>query len=117
MPRRLVVVVELELQAADDVVDDGEGEADRDGVVGADIGDDGEFGGDLDVGTEEGAEKRCQGTAHWPVDQRVEDQLVAAVCVFLPACQLVVDGQRDAFFELFSVVGGHAYDETGLLQT
>lgn len=47
----------------------------------------------------------------------MEQQLVAAVGVLLPARQLVVDGEGNAFFEAFAGPGGEADDVAVCLQS
>ena len=94
------------LQEADDeVVRERQQPGGPDGVVRADVGDDGELGRYPHVGREEAAEKRRERPAEEPVPDRVEEELVAAVRVLLPSGELVVDGQRHALLEAFAGVG------------
>ena len=112
LPRRQVELVDVVLEPADEeVVGEDEGDGRGDGVVGPDIGQDGHLGRDLDVAPEEPAEELGERSPRGPADQGVEDQLVAAVGVFLPARELVVDGERNAFLEAALVVGGQPDDE------
>lgn len=53
--------------------------------------DNGHLGGEADVGEEELAEQRGEGAPVEPLADRVEEQLVAAVDVLLPARELVVE--------------------------
>ena len=71
----------------------------------------------MEFAPEEGAEKWCEGAFEEPGFHGVEDQLVAAVGVFLPAGEFVVDGEGDAFFEAVAVVACEADDVAGDLET
>jgi len=51
-----------------------------------------------------------------PVNERVEEKLVAPVSVLLPTIELVVAGQRHAFLEATLGVGRPANDVTLKLQ-
>lgn len=69
-----VVVVQRAVEEADqEVVHDGEGPGGADGVVGADVCHDGDFGRQGDVGEEEVEEETCEGAFEDPVSERVED--------------------------------------------
>ena len=89
----------------DQVVGQCEWDGGGDGVVCADICDDRNLAGNFDVAEEEFAEERCDWSSSPPVFEGVEDELVAAVSVFLPAGEFVVDGEGDTFFETAVVVG------------
>lgn len=82
-----------------DIISKGERHSRGDGVVCEDVPQDSHLRGDFDVGAEEAQEEAGEGTAAWPTDQRIEDELVTAVGVFLPAGELVIDGKGDTFFE------------------
>lgn len=88
-----------------------------DSVVREDVGDDGHLGGDLDVAPQELSEQRRDGTASEPVAEGVEDKLVAAVGILLPASKFIVDSERDAFFKSTIVVCGKTNNKTAHLQT
>lgn len=107
LPRREVKVVDVVGEPPDhDIVGEGERDGGRNGVVGQDVAQDGDLGGYLDVGEEDEAQEEArEGAAGWPADEGVEDEFVAAVGVFFPAGELVVDGEGDAFFEA-AVAGG-----------
>ena len=47
----------------------------------------------------------------------MEDELVAAVGVFLPSVQLVVNGERDTFFKAIAGVGTESDKVTGRLES
>lgn len=112
-----VVFVEVAVEPADgEVVGRGHDPGRADGVVGADVGDDGDFGGEADVGEEETTEERGEGTFVHPFAHGMEEQLVAAIGVFFPAGQFVIDSEGDAFFETFARPGGQADDVAVTLQ-
>ena len=81
------------------------------GVVCANVGEDCHFGGNLDVAEDEAPEEGSEGALKWPLVEWMEHQFIAAVCVFFPASELVVDSQGDSFFEAAVVVGCKADDE------
>ena len=62
------------------------------GVVGADVSHDGQFAWQWHVGAHEHSEERGERTFSEPVAKGVEDQFAAAIGVFLPSGELVVDG-------------------------
>ena len=74
------------------------------GVVCADVSDDRDFGCDFDVGAQESAKERCDRPTSPPIFDRMENQLVTAVGVFLPAGQFIIDGKRDSLFEATIVI-------------
>lgn len=104
VPRIDIVLVNVALVPTDDdVVDDRHDPGGADGVVGSDVGDDVDLGGDRHVGAQEATEERRKWTANKPEADRVEHELVTAVSVLLPSSQFIVDGERDTFLE--SVAG------------
>jgi hypothetical protein len=111
LPAVDVVLVEVAVEPADgEVVGRGHDPGRADGVVGADVGDDGDLGGEADLREEEAAEERGEGPLVDPLAHRVEEQLVAAVGVLFPAREFVVDGQGDAFLEALARPGGQPDD-------
>jgi hypothetical protein len=52
------------------------------------------------------AEERSKGTSHGPEPDWVEEEFVAAVCIFFPAGEFVIDVQRHTLFEAITLVGG-----------
>ena len=112
-----VVVVQEAVEPADgEVVDDGEDPGAGDGVVGADVGHDGDLAGQRHAREHEVLEQRRQRALEHPVLERVEDELRAAVRVLLPARQLVVHGQRHALLEALARVAREAADVARRLQ-
>ena len=87
------------------------------GIVCANIGEDGDFGGNLDVAEDEAPEEGSEGALIWPFVEWIEHQFIAAVCVFFPASELVVDSQGNTFFEAAFVVSCEADDEMVHLET
>ena len=71
----------------------------------------------MEFAPEEGAEERREGAFEEPGLHGVEDQLVAAVGVFFPSGEFVVDGEGDAFFEAVAVVACESDDVAGDLET
>ena len=117
-PRLDVEGVDVAIVPADEeVVQDGERETEGEGVVGRDVGEDGDFGGHLHVGEEEAAEEGREWGFPEPGVHRVEDELVTAVGVLLPTGQLVVDGQGHTLFEFIAVVCRKADDASSHLHT
>ena len=112
-----VIVVQEAVEPADsEVVEQRQDPGRADGVVSTDVSHDGEFRRQRHAGPDEVAEELGERPAHEPVADRVEEQLVAAVGVFLPPGQFVVHGQRDAFLEAVAGVGGEADDVAVALQ-
>jgi len=64
-----------------------------DGVVRSDVRDDRNFAREADVREQELTEQRRKRTLEDPEANRVEEQLVAAICVLLPSGKFIVDGQ------------------------
>jgi len=88
-----VVLVEMAVEPANEEVVcycEGPGGAERE--VRANVGHDGDFAHPGHVGPDEAAEKWGEGAAGEPVFERVEEEFGAAVGVFLPAGEFVVDG-------------------------
>ena len=86
-----VVLVQEPVEPADgEVVGERHEPRRADGVVRPDVAQHGDLGGEADVGGEEAAEEGREWSAADPVAHRVEEQLVAAVRVLLPAGELVV---------------------------
>ncbi len=61
-------------------------------------------------------EKRCKRPFEDPKTNRVKDELIASVRVFLPAGELVVDSQGHTFFEALSLIGPKTDNVTHRLQ-
>lgn len=87
------------------------------GIVGTDISHDGNLGSETNVGSEELLEERREGTTSGPFAEGVEQEFVTAVSVFLPSGKLVVDSERDTFFETVAGVGAKSDNVTCDLQT
>jgi hypothetical protein len=86
-------------------------------IVCANVAEDGDFGSNLDIAEDEAHEEAGEGALIWPLVQWMENQFVAAICVFFPASELVVDSQGDTFFEAAIVVSCKANDEMVHLET
>jgi hypothetical protein len=99
------------------VVDERQGYSGCHGIVCANVAEDGDFGSNLDIAEDEAHEETGEGALIWPLVEWIEHQFVAAICVFFPASELVVDGEGDAFFEAAIVVRGKADDEMVHLET
>lgn len=100
LPGRDVELIDLVHEPTEDkVVGECKRDGGGDGVVCADICDDGDLAGDFDVATQEPAEQRRYGSAPPPVLERVEHELVTAIRVLLPSGEFVVDCEGDTFFE------------------
>lgn len=113
-----VVVVQIPVEPADqEVVEHCEQPRRSDRVVRADVRQHGDLRHQRHVGRDEVAEKRCDGAAGRPVAEGVEDELRTPVGVFLPARELVIDGQRDTFLELVVVDSREAQFVAFPLQT
>ena len=113
-----VVLVEVSVEPADgEVIHRGHDPGSADGVVGTNVGDDGDLGGEADVGEEETAEERGEGTLIDPSAHRVEEELVASICVFFPSGQLIIHGERDTFLESFTGPSGETDDVAIALET
>ena len=87
------------------------------GVIRAYVADDSNLRRNADVGEEKAPEQRRKGATDWPVINRVEEQLVTSISVFLPAGQLVVNGQGNALFEAIAGPCGKTNDVPVTLQT
>ena len=104
-----IVVVQVAVEPADqEVVGHGEDPGAADGVVGADVGHDGDLGHEGHVAGDEFAEERRDGPARGPVAEWLEDEFRAAIGVFFPTGKFVVDGERHAFLETAAEVGTKA---------
>jgi hypothetical protein len=109
LERVQVVLVQMSIEPADqEIVRQGQDPSRADRIVGSDVGQDSDLGSDADIRGEELPEEGREGSTDEPESEGVEEELVAAVGVLLPAVQLVVDGERDAFFETVAGVGGKA---------
>ena len=107
LPAVDIISVQVSIEPSDGkVVDSCQNPGCADCIVCADIRDDGNLGGEADVGKEESAEQRRERAACDPESQGVEQQLVAAVGIFLPARQLVVHGQGHSFLEALAGPSG-----------
>src|SRR5690606_10815018 len=97
------------------------GKSERDGsgngVVGANVGKNGDLRGDFVVGPEETQKELGERTTGWPVDDWVEDQLVTSIGVLLPTRQFIVDGKRNTFLETSVVIGSETNDKASHLKT
>lgn len=112
-----VVLVQVAVEPAhEEVVDRSEDPGRADGVVRPDVRDDRDLGGEADVGEQEAAEQGGEGPLPEPHADRVEEQLVAAVSVFLPSRELVVHGQRHALLEAVAGPGREPDDVPVALQ-
>lgn len=102
-----VVVVEVAVEPADEeVIEYGEDPGRTNGVVCADVRQDGDLGHEGHLGRDEAAEQRSERPAGDPVPKRLKYELRAAICILLPPGKLVVHGQRDAFLKSTVVDGG-----------
>ena len=100
LPGRDVELIDLVHEPTDDkVVGECKGDSGGDGVVCADVCDDGDLAGDFDVAAQEPAEQGRDGSAREPVLERMEHELVTAISVLLPSGEFVVDCKGDTFFE------------------
>lgn len=107
LPRVDVVLVEVAVVPTDgEVVGRSHDPCCSNGVVGADVGYDGNLGGESNIGEQELPEQGSEWTSPQPDSKRVEQKLVASIGIFLPSGQLVVDGERDTFFETLASPGG-----------
>lgn len=103
LPRIDVVFVQVTVVPSDsEVVGSRHDPCCTDSVVGTNVGNDGDFGGESDVGEQESAEKRGEGTLVNPFANWVEEKFVATVGVFLPSCKFIVDRKRHTFLESFT---------------
>ena len=68
-------------EADEEVVHHGEEPGGANGIVGADVGHDGDFRSEWHGGAYEGAEELCEGAVAEPVAEGVKDEFVTAVCV------------------------------------
>lgn len=92
VPRADVVFVDIALEPADDaVVGSGQDPGSSNGIVGADVCDDVDLGTESHIAADELAEQGRKRPADEPEAEWVENQLVAAVGVLLPASELVID--------------------------
>ena len=100
LPRGDVELIDLIDEPTDNQIV-GQCERDRrgDGIVCADVSNDGDFRGDLDVRTQEFAKERRDGSTSPPIFDWMEYKLVATVGIFLPAGKFIVYSKRDTFFE------------------
>jgi hypothetical protein len=89
-----IVLIEVSIVPADrDVVRCGHDPCRADGVVCSDVRDDCDFARKADVGEQKLSKQRREGASNEPEPERVEQQLVAAVCVLLPASKFIVDSK------------------------
>lgn len=113
-----VVLVQISVEPSDrKVIGSRHDPGCSDGVIGSNVRDDGYLGRETDVAEEESAEQRGERSlvdphAHW-----VEEQLVTAVGILLPASKFVVDGKGDTFLEAITGPSGKTDDETITLET
>ena len=79
-------MVEVAVQpAGQEVVGECEDPGGAEGVVGADVGHDGQFGGEGHAGGPKAEEEFGEGSAGGPVADGVEDEFAATVGVLFPA--------------------------------
>jgi len=101
-----IVLVDISIVPAhDEVVGQGQQPSGSDTVVVANISQVGHFGGDLDVRPDKRSNKLGEWTSGKPQSERVEEQLITAVCILFPSCQFIIDSQRDALFETIAGIG------------
>jgi len=118
LPRVEVVLVEVSVEPTDgEVVDNSEQPGGTDGVVGTDVGNNGNLGGETNVGDQELAEEVGERTTGEPETERVEEELVATVRVLFPTSKLIVDGERHTLLETLTSPGTHTNDVTVTLET
>lgn len=75
----------------DDVVRKSHDPGGTNGVISPNVGNDIDFRGNGHVGAEEFAPEGGKWTTHGPKSDGVEDEFVAAVRIFLPTCEFVVN--------------------------
>ena len=103
LPRVDVVFVKVAIEPSDsEVIGCSHDPCRTNGVVSADVGDDRDLGRESDVTEQEAAKEFGERTTDRPETDGMEQQFVASIRVLLPSCQLVVDGERDTFFEAFT---------------
>jgi hypothetical protein len=82
LPAIDVVFIEVSVEPANsEVVRQRHDPRRPDRIICSDVADDGYFRCEANVAEEEAAEERCEGAAVQPAAERVEEELVAAVCV------------------------------------
>lgn len=79
--------------------------------------DDSNLGGQANVGEEEASEQRSEGALPEPHADGVEEELVAAVSILLPASQFVVDCKRDTLLETLAGPSSKTDNVTSALKT
>lgn len=102
----VVLIVEPFVPTGQEVVDQRQAPGRSNGVVRPDVRADSQLLGQSNTGAEELAEERSERSTDDPETEGVEQQLVTSVGVLLPAGELVVNSQADAFLEAFAGVGG-----------
>jgi hypothetical protein len=113
---QVVLVLVRVVPAEKEVVENGQDPSAADGVVSTDVGHDSKLRRKGHSGADEVAEELGERTASRPVADRVEQELVASVGVFLPTSKFVVDGKRDTFLETIAGVTTHADNVTIVLE-
>ena len=92
VPRADVVLVDVALEPADNtVIGSRQYPSGADGVICTDVRNYIDLGTECHVAANEFAEKGCEWATDEPESNRVEDQLIAAVGIFLPTRKLIID--------------------------
>jgi len=92
-----------------DVVGEGHDPSGTNSIVCPDVRDDVDLATDWHSGPKKSSKQWSDGAFGQPVLDRVKYQFAAPVCVFLPTSQLVINCERDAFFEPVACPSCHAY--------
>lgn len=80
------LVIQSKEPSGEEVVQESENPAGPDGIIRADVGGNGELLREVNIREEERSEQRRKRAASRPVYKGMKQQLIAAVCVFLPSC-------------------------------
>ena len=68
-------------------------------IISPDVGNDRDLRGEADIREQKLAEEFSERTTIDPLTDRMEEKFIATIGVLLPSSKLVVDSQRDTFFE------------------
>lgn len=114
LPAVDVVLVKIPIEPADSkVIGQGHDPRRPNGVVRANVADDGDLGCEADVGEQKATEQFGEWALVDPFAHRVEEKLVAAVGVLFPPCEFVVHRQADTLLKA-AVCPGRQTDDVAV---